>query len=195
MARTQAENYPEIRREILRRSAALFAVRGYPTTTIADLAAANGMSRGLLYHYFASKEALLSEMLHEHLDMLLAELRQAAQRGATLEDRFRSALRRMCAINATSQDLQIVLLQDLQTLNAADRAAITAKQRAIVAVMADLIAALDAGRTPAPARPAQTMMLIGMINYTYVWYDPEGPVGPQAYADMVADCFLAGLQA
>ena len=56
-----------------------------------------------------------------------------------------------------------------------------------------LVADLDAGRTPVDARPAQTMMLIGMINYTYVWYDPAGPVGPEAYADMVADTFLAGL--
>ncbi len=193
MARTQAENYPEIRREILRRSAALFAARGYPAATIADLAVANGMSRGLLYHYFASKEALLSEMLHEHLDMMLAELRDAAATGDSLEDRFRSAVTRMCRINAASQDLQIVLLHDLPNLAADDRAAIVAKQRAILAVIADLVAALDAGRTPAPARPAQTMMLIGMINYTYVWYDPAGPVGPDAYADMVASSFLAGL--
>mgnify|MGYP001196239502 CR=1 FL=1 len=193
MARTQAENYPEIRKEILRRSAALFAARGYPNATIADLAAANGMSRGLLYHYFASKEAILSEMLHEHLDMMLAQLREAAATGDTLEARFRSAVARMCVINAGSQDLQVVLLHDLQNLGDDDRAAIVEKQRAILAVIGGLVADLDAGRTPPDARPAQTMMLIGMINYTYVWYDPEGPVGPEAYAAMVADTFLAGL--
>jgi len=194
MARTQAENYPEIRKEILQRSATLFAARGYPNASIADLAAANGISRGLLYHYFASKEALLSEMLHEHLDMLLAELRAAAGRGADPEARFRETVRTLVAINAASQDLQIVLLHDLQNLNDGDRAAIVAKQRRILAVFRDLIAALDGGRSDPRTRPAQVMMLIGMINYTYVWYDPRGPVPPEEYARMVADSYLAGLR-
>ena len=39
------------------------------------------------------------------------------------------------------------------------------------------------------------MMFMGMINYTYLWYDPKGPVGPAEYADMVADTYLAGLSA
>lgn len=195
MARTQAENYPEIRKGILRRSAALFALRGYANASIADLAAANGMSRGLLYHYFASKEALLAEMLHEHLDFLLAELRAAAEGPGSPESRFRATLRRFVAINATSQDLQIVLLHDLQSLGEPDRAAVVAKQRLILAVIARLIDDLPGAATlPRKARPARTMMLIGMINYTYVWYDPTGPVGPEAYADMAAECFLAGLQ-
>lgn len=36
------------------------------------------------------------------------------------------------------------------------------------------------------------MMFVGSVNYTYVWYDPDGPVGPDAYAEMAADSFLSG---
>ena len=79
MARTQSENYADIRREILRRSAALFARVGYPNASIADLAKANRISRGLLYHYFDSKEKILAEMLSEHLDFLLLLLGQLRQ--------------------------------------------------------------------------------------------------------------------
>ncbi|WP_164516631.1 TetR/AcrR family transcriptional regulator [Minwuia thermotolerans] len=193
MARTQAENYDEIRQGILRRSATVFAGQGYANTSIADLARANGISRGLLYHYFASKEALLSEMLHEHLDMMLAAVRRAAAGEGGAEMRFRDTVRTFVRINAASKDLQVTLLHDLQNLAEDDRAAIEAKQRDILAVVRDLIAACD----PAAGRDrrtlsARTMMLVGMINYTYIWYDPSGPVGPEEYADMAADTWLKG---
>ncbi len=194
MARTQSENYPEIRQGILDVSAALFARQGYANTTIADLASANGISRGLLYHYFASKEALLDEMLTSHLDMLLGEIRKAAQEGASPEDRLRNSVHRMVSINAGSKDLQIVLLHDLQNLQPKARKVIVEMQKGILAVVARLIRECDQGRTFDDRQiKAQTMMFMGMINYTYLWYDPEGPVGPDEYADMVADTYLRGI--
>ena len=49
----------EARKEqILKAALHCFAQRGYYTTTIADLVAAIGLSRGALYLYFPSKEAL-----------------------------------------------------------------------------------------------------------------------------------------
>jgi AcrR family transcriptional regulator len=195
MARTQSQQYPEIRREILRRSAALFARKGYPNTSIADLAVANGMSRGLLYHYFAAKEALLYEMLNAHLDFMLAEIEAAAAVGDDAEARFRYTIGRFVEINADSQDLQVVLLHDLHNLQPAERAEIVTRQRAILAVLRQLIRANDsAGRTRGKRLQAYTMMCVGMLNYTYLWYDPSGPVGPAAYADMVADACLRDLK-
>lgn len=196
MARTQSENYGDIRREILRRSAALFARVGYPNASIADLAKANRISRGLLYHYFDSKEKILAEMLSEHLDFLLGEVKTAAQRGADAEARFRATVRAMVLINADSKDLQIVLLHDLHNLEPADRAAIVKKQRDIIAILCKLVRACDSrGKISARTLKVQTMMLIGMINYTYIWYDPAGPVTPAEYAEMVSGTYLGGLTA
>ncbi|HPD02144.1 MAG TPA: TetR/AcrR family transcriptional regulator [Eubacteriales bacterium] len=51
------------RQEILIASLDLFSSKGYAETKITDIAAAAGMSAGLLFHYFESKEALYSELL------------------------------------------------------------------------------------------------------------------------------------
>lgn len=196
MARTQSADYPEIRREILRRSAALFARVGYPNASIADLAKANRISRGLLYHYFDSKEKILAEMLTGHLDFLLDEVKKASLRGADAEARFRETVRAMVLVNADSKDLQIVLLHDLHNLDAGHRAAIVKKQRDIIAIASDLVRACDArGKIGRRTLMVQTMMLIGMINYTYIWYDPAGPVTPTEYAEMVSGTYLGGLRA
>ncbi|MEA4870695.1 MAG: TetR/AcrR family transcriptional regulator [Christensenella sp.] len=46
------------RQEILNAGLSLFIQKGYSGTTIKDIAGAVGMSVGLLFHYFASKEEL-----------------------------------------------------------------------------------------------------------------------------------------
>ncbi len=37
-----------------------------------------------------------------------------------------------------------------------------------------------------------TMILFGIINFTYTWYDPKGAIGPQEFADMAVELFLHG---
>ena len=50
----------------------LFANEGYHQTTINKIAAEAGISKGLMYNYFESKEALLFELLHQSAGEYLA---------------------------------------------------------------------------------------------------------------------------
>lgn len=50
------------REEILAASLDLFVRRGYAATKISDIAAACGMSVGLFFHYFESKEAVYKQL-------------------------------------------------------------------------------------------------------------------------------------
>ena len=51
------------KQEILYAGLSLFIQKGYSGTTIRDIAQSVGMSTGLLFHYFASKEELYLELL------------------------------------------------------------------------------------------------------------------------------------
>jgi len=51
------------REDILRAALDLFIRKGYAATKIKDIAEAVGMSVGLLFHYFDSKEALYEELI------------------------------------------------------------------------------------------------------------------------------------
>ncbi len=54
---------PEARpREILAAALRLFAERGYTATSLEDVAAAAGVTKGTIYYYFRSKEALLMRL-------------------------------------------------------------------------------------------------------------------------------------
>ena len=55
------------RRAIVRAVAPVFASRGFRGATTRELAAAAGVSEGLLYRYFPSKEALYEAITSEHI--------------------------------------------------------------------------------------------------------------------------------
>ncbi|MGT2929423.1 TetR/AcrR family transcriptional regulator [Streptococcus dentasini] len=48
---------------ILKTALPLFAKQGYQTTTMADIIKSAGLSKGAVYHHFASKEAILQEIM------------------------------------------------------------------------------------------------------------------------------------
>lgn len=55
------------RQQILSQSLHLFAINGYDATSINDIAASIGCSHGLVYHYFADKEAIFMTLLDRSL--------------------------------------------------------------------------------------------------------------------------------
>ncbi len=61
------------RTQILATAADLFAARGFHGVSVADLGAACGISGPALYKHFASKEAILAEMLVSISEQLLEE--------------------------------------------------------------------------------------------------------------------------
>jgi AcrR family transcriptional regulator len=73
-ATTQAR--PSRREQILAQAAELFAARGFHGVSVHDVGAACGISGPALYRHFASKDAMLAEMLVSISERLLAEGRR-----------------------------------------------------------------------------------------------------------------------
>ena len=71
MARTRAKDYDDKRDAMLHQAAVVFARDGYDRASMAQLAAECGVSKALLYHYYASKEALLFAIVESHLSDLV----------------------------------------------------------------------------------------------------------------------------
>lgn len=77
------ERRPEERpTELLEAALYIFAERGYANTRLEDIAATVGVTKGTIYHYFATKEDLLVQAIEQYhdrffqpLDAVLAEKR------------------------------------------------------------------------------------------------------------------------
>ena len=196
MARTRSENYDDIQRGILNAACALFARQGYMRASIADLADACHISRGALYHYFDSKEAILFAIVDAHVRRMIADVEAAMASQSAMLDRFRAAIRAIVELNARSTNEQRVILNELSFLSEAEQAAIKALERQIVDTISGLLIRLDTeGKIVKRSKRVYTMMLLGMLNFSHTWYDPRGDIAPQEFADMVVDLFLYGFAA
>ncbi|MEU4838097.1 TetR/AcrR family transcriptional regulator [Nocardia testacea] len=70
----------ERRRLILDRSAEIFARKGVSATTIREIGDAVGVYSGALYHYFPSKEAIVTELIREYIEDLSARCAEVLAR-------------------------------------------------------------------------------------------------------------------
>ena len=65
---TRKEKKERRRQEILYAALELFVTKGYAATKITDIAKSANMSRGLMFHYFESKEKLYEELIRMGLE-------------------------------------------------------------------------------------------------------------------------------
>ena len=193
MARTRSQQYPEIRQRILDKAAQLFAEKGFRGASIAELARACDASKAWLYHYYDSKEAILHAMLKAHIGELLGVVRQVLAEPAEPEAQFRAFLRESLALYAAKPEKHVVLMNDLDSLTTAEAEEIRQGERELVEAVAGMLERLDPSLRDAPAlRKPFAMMFYGLINWTYIWYDPKGAVPPDKLAALAADLFLNG---
>jgi AcrR family transcriptional regulator len=77
MPRTK-EQYAEIRKsskqKILDAALEVFAKQGYHSSTVESIAKTAGISKGLMYNYFKSKEDMLNELMIGMMEALMCEL-------------------------------------------------------------------------------------------------------------------------
>lgn len=193
MARPRAASYGDQRAQILRSAAELFAQRGYTATTMNEVAAACGVSKPTLYHYFSDKGALLGEIVGDHVARLQALAAEGSTAGAA-EPRLRDLIRRFMRAYASAQSEHRVLTEDVKFLDAQAGQVVLEAQRDLVQVFSDAIGDCRPDLDPQMHKPL-AMLLFGMINWTFTWLRRQGPLTHEALADIVADLFFGGLPA
>jgi len=197
MARPKSSQHEIKRDEILDVAAQCFAERSYPAASMSDIAAAGGTSKARLYHYYESKEAILFDLLDRYTQRLLAIIGQAeatAQRRnlderAALHELVRSFLQEY----ESSATRHVALLHDTKFLGEAQRELILDRQRDVVSAVTRFLRRAYPARVNAANQSAVVMMLFGMINWTFTWLRPGGPMSYAAFAEEVIAMLERGL--
>lgn len=164
---------------------------------MAELASASGTSKARLYHYYESKEAILFDLLDRYtkrLMLIIAEVEGSSQRrGLSERETFAELVRAFLAEYETSHSRHVALLNDVKYLVETQREVILDRQRDIVAAFARQLARAYPGRVSKEKQTALTMMVFGMINWTFTWLKPGGRLGYREFADEVIDVLEKGL--
>ena len=193
MARARAASFDAQRAAIRDAAARLFADKGYASASIADLARACGISKALMYHYYRDKEDLLADVAMSYVDRLASIVDEVAAQRLPPAAHLRRLIEAFMAEYEHSAARHRVLVQDVKYLERAHRSRVLARQRKVVDGFSAVIAQLAPASSRATLAKPLTMILFGMINWTFTWLKDRGPLAYSDMAPLVADLFLGGI--
>ena len=184
-------------REICRVAARVFYEKGYDGASMQDIAEAVGLTKAGLYHHVNSKDTLLFEIMNYGMDILDETVVQKVKGIADPRERLRQTIIGHIDLIVRARDLEItVILHENRSLRGALRKKINARKRAYIEMLEEMIAEVQeqpAARSLISPRLG-AFALLGMINWLYQWYRPEGPVHQGELAQAYADFFFRGLR-
>ena len=175
---------PSRREQILHAAAQLFAERGSRAVGVDDVGAAVGVTGPAIYRHFASKDAMLAEMLLRISERLLEG---GSDRAAAAGDDPSAQVRALIAFHVEfaldNPALITVQDRDLGSLTDDDAAQVRRLQRRYVEVWVDVLGRLHATTDVATCR-ARAHAVFGLINSTP---HSAGRLGRPAMARLLAE--------
>ena len=170
---------------------------GYAGATVRDIARAVGIQSGSIFYYYGSKDAILFDLLDRYTQRLLAIIGQveatAERRKLDDRDTLHELIRAFLLEYETSATRHVALLHDTQFLGDSQRELILDRQRDVVSAVSRFLRRAYPQRVQAHNQTAVAMMLFGMINWTFTWLRPGGPLSYAAFADEVIRMVDKGL--
>jgi AcrR family transcriptional regulator len=146
-----------------------------------------------MYHYYRDKEHLLADIAESYIERLQAIIDQVRAESLPPAAHLRRLIELFMAEYEHSAARHRVLVQDVKYLQRAHRSRVLAKERKVVLGYADVVKKLAPHSDRDDLIKPLTMILFGMINWTFTWLKDRGPLTYADMAPVVADLFLGGV--
>ena len=171
-----------------------FIGRGYDATSMADIAAATGLTKSAVYHHVSGKEELLRLALSRALDGLFDVLDEPASRSGAAIARLEHVLRRSVDVLVAQLPYVTVLLR-VRGNTETERWALRRRREFDRRLSALVQAAIDDGDVRADLDPRiVTRLLFGAVNSIIEWYRPGGRDDAGKVADALVSIAFDGLR-
>lgn len=193
MARPRAADYDAKRETILKKSAELFARAGYDGTSLTDIAKACGTSKALLYHYYENKEALLSDIIRDHLQELVDVVREARGQEGTPRERLEGLVRALLEAYRDADHEHVIQINEMGRLPKETQDMLKGMERELVGHAKEAILAVNPSLADRPelVKPI-TMSLFGMMNWSFMWFKPSKGMSREQYAALLTTLVADG---
>jgi AcrR family transcriptional regulator len=196
------ETVVDSRQEILRTAARLFQQRGYDATSMNDVAAALRLSKGGLYHHFQSKDEILFEIMDHAMEITQERVLKPVRGISDPEERLRALIRLHIEVVLSPRDREItVMLHENHPLPPGLRKRINARKKDYIHFLESLMAEVQDNVRKKAHHPlkgrvsprAAAFALLGMINWIYQWYKPEGDLQAQNLIPQFTELIFGGI--
>jgi TetR/AcrR family transcriptional regulator, cholesterol catabolism regulator len=181
------------RSQVVRKAAELFDAAGYHNTGVADIAAAAGISKPTLYHYFASKDEILFWIHEEFMDELIARQERRARLEIAPSTCLLELMSDMLEMTETRPGVR-VFHEHLRELRPDQQQSVREKRDQYESMVEEVIRDGVSSGELRPLDPRLAALgLFGIVNWAYQWFRPDGPLRSRDIAYLFWDIFLNGL--
>jgi AcrR family transcriptional regulator len=171
-----------------------------------DVAASLKLSKGGLYHHFQSKDEILFEIMNHAMEITQERVLAPVRAIADPEERLRALIRRHIEVVLSPRDREItVMLHENHPLPPALRKRINQRKKEYIHFVEGLIAEVQSNAQVKAQRTRQTkssvspraaaFALLGMINWIYQWYKPEGELQSTNLIPQFTELLFGGILA
>jgi AcrR family transcriptional regulator len=191
----RAETGVRSREVILREAVRLFSRKGYPGTSMRDIADAVGLLPGSLYAHIDDKEGLLAEIVNRGIDAFARAAESVTATPAPPDVRLRELIRAHVGVIAAHIEQTSVVFHQWKHLSDDPRSAVLEKRDRYEAVFTRVIddgIATGVFNANTNVRIA-VLSILGILNWVPEWLSPDGPEPIDEVAERLTDIVLLGL--
>jgi TetR/AcrR family transcriptional regulator, cholesterol catabolism regulator len=178
---------------VLKTSAAVFADKGYHSTSMRDISRATKMSLSGLYYYFKSKEELLFLIQDYCFSTVIGDCRRLLEEiddpirrlKLLIENHLNYFVQNMNEMKVLSHEADSISGDLFKKVN-------TKKRQYVNLVMSLLDEIARENRVDGVDVRVATFSLFGMMNWIYNWYDPRKDVDVTGLSNNITRLFLSG---
>jgi AcrR family transcriptional regulator len=185
-----------VQERLLAAASRLFAERGFAPTSVQDIVELAGVTKGAMYHYYASKDDLLQQIYTRLLLVQSQRLAEIAEVPGPVDGRLRAAAADVVVSTLEYLDDAMVSFRSMHMLPPDRLAQVRADRRRYHERFRALI---EEGqregvfRTDVPA-DLVTHQFFGGVHHLGSWYRVDGELTPRAIGASFAELLLRSLQ-
>lgn len=183
------------RDDILDAAAQVIRQKGFHGASMADIAEAVKLQKASLYHHISSKQEILLALLDRALDMLIEQIGAVANQDLPADEKLRQMIRAYLTGLADNADLASVLLFEHRSLEKDQRLRHIPQRDRFETLWRNVLNdGVGDGLFDCSDSALVVRALMGTLNWTLTWYDPDGSLSIKQISDQYTNLFLNGLQ-
>lgn len=185
----------DLRERIIDASLLLFERHGFHGVTVNQIVETAGISKGGFYHHFTSKDELLFVIHDIFISYVLERAVQANQENLTPTSRLQKIIKEFVSVFDIYKAHLTVFYQESNYLQSQHEAIVKKKRNEFKEIIRGVIEeGVDRGEFRSSLSvDITTMAILGMVNWTYKWYQKNGEKSIEEIADYYTDLILHAL--
>lgn len=184
-----------MKQKIIQESIILFDQKGFSSTSIQDIVEALNVTKGTFYYYFSTKEQLLMDIHLDYIEDLLKRQQEVMQQHKSNRQKLQEIVYLLISDIKTQGPAGKVFFREMRHLGE-EHAQIIRDKRDVF--RKNIESLLQNGMEQGEFRKGLqadmlSLAILGMTNWSYQWYQPEGKVPPKQLTGIYIDMILNGI--